>query len=76
MMAKVSPVMYELVVPSRRSKSKVTYVNRLKHEDEEPTGRVVLSKPELTAEQSRQLEALIEEFSDVVCTSVGKVVSH
>ena len=58
-MVKVSPVTYELAVPSRRSKSMVTHVNWLKHEDEEPTSRVVLSKPELTAEQSRQLEALI-----------------
>lgn len=64
MLRKVSPVTYELAVPSRRSKSMVAHVNRLKQwhtpeasvlrvvvadadqDDEEPTSRVVLSKPE------------------------------
>ena len=45
---------------------------------EEVASRVVLSKPNLSIEQEKQLKELLKEFDDVVCTKIGKVegVSH
>lgn len=40
---------------------------------DDPPGRIALSTPDLTQEQSDQLKALLEEFKDVVCPEVGKV---
>ena len=38
----------------------------------------MLSKPNLSIEQEKQLKELLKEFDDVVCTKIGKVegVSH
>ena len=88
---RVSPVVYELAVPSRRSKTLVAHVNRLKawknpeayvlrvvmaeeeQEAEAIASRMILSTPNLTAEQAEQLRELLSQYSDVISPTIGKV---
>ena len=82
---RISPVTYEMAVPSRRSKRMVVHVNSLKmwvdveaqvlrvvvaqEDEEEDCSRTQCKLPD---QQERDIQQLLEEFQDVVTSVVGK----